>query len=60
MGVQTDLAPSLALLLGSPIPFCSLGTAHPALLRLDPNLAAPDAQLAAMRCNAGQVKPLCT
>ena len=54
--LQTDLAPSLAVLLGVPIPFCSLGTMHPALLGLHGGFASPAAELAALRCNAEQVR----
>ena len=54
-GLQTDLAPSLAMLLGLPIPFVNIGQVHHSLLSLDPRLASGAALLQALRCNAAQV-----
>lgn len=52
---QTDLAPSLAILLGVPIPFVNVGKVQASILALHPGHASEAALLQALRCNAAQV-----
>ena len=52
---QTDLAPSLAILLGVPIPFVNVGKVQPSILALHPEHASEAALLEILQCDAAQV-----